>query len=97
LSLVEASEGKIGTTVDRLLLYCFHYDSSEGRYAPVAVNIMRLGGSLTAVLLGGFLAVLWRGELKKRKKLRLAGAPHASTTTSDPEPALGSRHERPAT
>ena len=48
LSLVEASEGKIGTTVDRLILYCFHYDSSEGRYAPVAVNIMRLGGGLTA-------------------------------------------------
>jgi|RhiMethySRZTD1v2_1073278.scaffolds.fasta_scaffold10034_3 protein SCO1 len=72
LALVEASEGKVGSTVDRLMLYCFHYDSSEGRYAPVAVNIMRLGGSLTAVLLGGFLFVLWRAELRKKRKLAAA-------------------------
>jgi protein SCO1 len=97
LSLVEASEGRIGTTVDRLLLYCFHYDSSEGRYAPVAVNIMRLGGGLTAILLGGLLTVLWRGELRKRKKLRLAGPSQVSTTTPLDHDALGSRHERPAT
>jgi protein SCO1/2 len=98
LSLVEASEGKIGTTVDRLLLYCFHYDSSEGRYAPVAVNIMRLGGSLTAILLGGFLTVLWRGELRKKRKLRLAGVMDERVAkTLDHETRLGSHHERPAT
>ncbi len=41
LALVEAAEGKVGSTVDRILLYCFHYDSSAGKYAPVAANIMR--------------------------------------------------------
>ncbi len=65
LSLVESSEGKIGTTVDRLLLFCFHYDASEGRYAPVARNIMKLGGAIAVVLLGGFLGALWRSERKK--------------------------------
>ena len=67
LSLVEASEGKVGTTLDRILLYCFHYDETEGRYAPVAMNIMRLTGGVGALLLGGFLLLLWRGELRKKK------------------------------
>ena len=44
LSLVEASEGKIGIAVDKFLLFCFHYDADEGRYAPAAMNIMRVGG-----------------------------------------------------
>jgi protein SCO1/2 len=67
LSLVEASEGKVGTTVDRILLYCFHFDETEGRYAPVAMNMMRLGGGLGAALLGGFLVLLWRAERRKKK------------------------------
>jgi len=69
LSLVESSEGKIGSTVDRLILYCFHYDSSEGRYAPVARNMMRLAGAIAMVALGGFLTVLWRTDLRKKKAL----------------------------
>jgi protein SCO1/2 len=75
LSLVESSEGLIGTTVDRLILYCFHYDSSEGRYAPVARNIMRLGGGFAVIALGGFLTLLWRAELRK-KRLSLSGSEH---------------------
>jgi protein SCO1 len=67
MALVEASEGKIGTTLDRVFLYCFHYDSSEGRYAPVARNIMRLGGGASVVLLAGFLTVLFRNGSKKRR------------------------------
>jgi protein SCO1/2 len=67
LSIVEGSEGKIGSTMDRLVLYCFHYDESEGRYAPVAMNIMRVGAGLVAVLLGAFLSVYWVAESRKRK------------------------------
>jgi protein SCO1/2 len=66
LGLVESSEGKIGTTVDRLILFCFHYDADEGRYAPYARNIMRLSGGLTVFALAGFLTVLWRRENKRR-------------------------------
>lgn len=91
LSLVETSQGKIGTTVDRLLLYCFHYDETEGRYAPVAVNIMRLGGGLTAVLLAGFLITMWLGELRKRRRAEAAAPPDSEAT------ALGQRREKPAT
>jgi protein SCO1 len=90
LSLLETSEGKIGTTFDRLILYCFHYDASEGRYAPAAVNIMRLGGGLTAALLAGFLATMWMGELRKKRRALAAGP--------EPEaPSLSHGHERQAT
>jgi len=68
LSLIEASEGKIGSSVDRLILYCFHYDASEGRYAPVAMNIMRVSGSAGALALGGLLAGLWRGERRRKRE-----------------------------
>lgn len=67
LSLIEASEGKVGSAMDRLILYCFHYDASEGRYAPVAMNIMRVGGGSGAVALGGFLTILWRSERRKKQ------------------------------
>jgi protein SCO1/2 len=66
LSLVEAAEGKIGSSVDRFILYCFHYDESEGRYAPAAMNIMRVGGSFTALLLGGFLGSFWFRQSRRR-------------------------------
>lgn len=69
LSLVESSEGKIGSTMDRLVLYCFHYDETEGRYAPVAMNIMRVGAGLVAVALGAFLTVYWVAESRKKRAL----------------------------
>lgn len=69
LSVVEVSEGKVGGSMDKLLLYCFHYDETEGRYAPVAMNIMRVGGGLTALTLGGVLAVFWMRESRKNKPL----------------------------
>ncbi len=69
LSLVEASQGKVGSSMDRLLLYCFHYDETEGRYAPVARNIMRAGGGLTVLLLGTALGALWRSEKRKKRLL----------------------------
>ncbi len=68
LALLEASEGKIGTPFDKLVLYCFHYDASVGRYAPVASRIMRVGGAVSVVLLAGFVIVLLRAERKKRHK-----------------------------
>jgi protein SCO1/2 len=51
LSLVEASNGKVGTTVDRVLLTCFHYDAYAGKYNVVAMNVMRLGGITTVLVL----------------------------------------------
>jgi protein SCO1/2 len=65
LGLVEASEGRVGSSLDRLILYCFHYDSTEGRYAPIAARIMQVGGAVTVVLLAGFLTILIRRDRKR--------------------------------
>ncbi|MEW5702325.1 MAG: SCO family protein [Candidatus Zixiibacteriota bacterium] len=59
LGLLEASEGKIGSTIDRIILYCFHYDPAAKGYVLFAGNVMRLGGLLTMVALVAFLVALW--------------------------------------
>ena len=72
LSLVEAAEGKIGSSIDQLVLYCFHYDAKEGSYAPVAMNIMRVSSGVGATLLGGFLTSFFIAESRKKKKQHTA-------------------------
>lgn len=66
LALVEASEGKIGSTIDRFLLFCFHYDADSGRYAPTARNIMKIGGFATVFILTVVLIPYWRGRKGKQ-------------------------------
>ena len=60
LSLVEASEGKIGSAMDQVLLFCFHYDETKGRYGPAAAALMRTGAALTVLCLGCMLYAFWR-------------------------------------
>lgn len=67
LSLVEASENKIGTTMDRVMLFCFNYDPNTGRYALAARNLMRLGGVLTVAILGLVLVRLFVREARSRR------------------------------
>lgn len=61
-ALVEASEGNVGSALDQALLYCFQYDPNENSYVLHAQNLMKLGGMLTIVLLGGILLMYWRKE-----------------------------------
>ena len=68
LSLVEASQGKVGSIVDRILLFCFQFDPKKGRYSWYAYNIMRAGGVITFFLLLFFLLPVWIKESKKVKK-----------------------------
>lgn len=74
LTLVEASEGGIGSTMDQVLLFCFAYDHTEGRYGPAALNLVRAGGALTACVLGLFIALHWRRETARKKSAHAAGA-----------------------
>jgi protein SCO1/2 len=60
LGLIEASKEKIGSPVDQILLYCFHYDATIGKYTASVMNIVRLTGVLTMFGIGGFLLVLRR-------------------------------------
>jgi protein SCO1 len=70
MGLVEASEKKIGNPVDQVLLYCYHYDPATGKYGAVVNNILKLGGAVTIVLLGGLLLILFR--LDKAASRRMA-------------------------
>lgn len=62
LGLVEASKGKIGTIVDQLLLYCYHYDPRQGRYGAAIFNILRASALATVLILGGFMLLMLRRE-----------------------------------
>ena len=74
LGLVEASNNQIGSPADQVLLLCYHYDIATGRYAPIAVNVMRLGGALTVALLASVIIVMLRKEGKRRKEGEQDGA-----------------------
>ena len=60
LGLVQASNHKIGTMVDELLLYCYHYDPATGKYGAVVSRILKLAGGATVLLLGAFIVVMLR-------------------------------------
>ena len=64
LALVEASEGRIGTVVDRLLLFCYRYDAASGRYTPMIARVVRAGAVLTVLAVGGLIVMLRRQERK---------------------------------
>lgn len=72
LGLVEASGGKIGSPVDQILLYCYHYDPATGKYAWV-LNIYRLGGILTVLGMIALLLVMRRRNLKRVDGVELGG------------------------
>jgi len=62
LALVEASQGRIGNPIDSVLLYCFRYDPTRGRYAASVLGMVRLGGILTVLALGSFVLLSLRRE-----------------------------------
>ncbi len=62
LGLIEAADNKIGSMVDQVLLYCFHYDPITGKYSAVAMNIVRLAAAVTVLFLALFLFRQWRSE-----------------------------------
>ena len=67
LGIVDASAGQVGTPVDSLLLYCYHYDPMTGRYGLVIMRAMRIAGAATVLALGTFIFVMVRRERRPRK------------------------------
>lgn len=65
-SLMDASNGKLGTVVDKFIHYCYSFDPNAGRYGPLAFNIMKIGGAITVLVLGTFLGIMWRREHQNR-------------------------------
>lgn len=69
-ALVEASDGKVGTPVDRALLYCYHWDPTTGRYGFVVMNVLRGAGILTVLGFGTFIVM----SLRRERRAARAGA-----------------------
>ena len=66
LGLVDASAGRIGTPIDHVLLFCYHYDPSSAKYSASILRIIRLGGILTILSLVGGIWISRRRELRAR-------------------------------
>src|SRR4029077_3585439 len=62
LALVEASAGRVGTAVDTLLLYCYHYDPMTGRYGFLVMRTLRMAGAATVLALGSFIFIMVRRD-----------------------------------
>jgi protein SCO1/2 len=69
MGLVEASEGKIGNAVDQVLLYCYHYDPAAGKYGAVVSNMLKVGGAVTIMLLGGLILILFRLDRAAQRRV----------------------------
>jgi len=67
LGLLDASEGKSITTAERILLYCYHYDPHDRKYALLATHVMQIGGGLTLLIVGFFIGGFWYRERRKQK------------------------------
>lgn len=83
LALLEASEGRYGSTVDKLILYCFHYDPDSKGYVLFATNVMKLGGGMMVLAFAFFFMVMWLRSRAKRSRLALADAHNDSQSGSN--------------
>lgn len=66
LSAIEAADGKTGTAMDRLILYCFHYNAKSNKYSLMLSNIMSGGGVLILIVMGIFMAPFWIRNLRRK-------------------------------
>ncbi len=69
LSLVEASHNRIGSAVDRILLFCYHYDPETGKYGAVVLGSLRIGAVFTLIAMAAGMFFLWRHDLRKHRNL----------------------------
>ena len=67
LALLEASEGRIGSSWDRFILWCHVYDPDAGGYVVFAMRVMQIGGVITVLVLGGGIGIMWWREWRSRR------------------------------
>lgn len=65
LALLEAGEGRIGSTLDRFILWCHVYDPDSKSYVLVAIRLMQIGGAITLVILAVGLGWMWASDRRK--------------------------------
>jgi protein SCO1/2 len=83
-ALVEASAGKIGTPVDKILLMCFHYDPATGRYSFAIMSALRILGTATALALGTYMLTMFLRDRRRAGLMAVGPAETAGTTRAEP-------------
>jgi protein SCO1 len=76
MALVEASKHRISSPVNYVLLFCFHYDATQGKYTLAVLNILKAGAALTLLLLGGLLYLLMRKDKTHRLQAKWKEVEH---------------------
>ena len=77
LGLIESSANKIGSPVDQLLLYCYHYDPATGKYGAAVMKIMRIAGVATLLAIAAMIVFLkGRTPNPKMMDVKTGGAAH---------------------
>lgn len=69
-AIAEASEGRITNAIEKILLFCFHYDPKANAYVLFASNVMRGGGILTVILIAFYLRRMFRADRKRMARLK---------------------------
>jgi protein SCO1/2 len=65
LGLVEASNNHIGSPVDNILTYCYHYDPATNKHSLIVARVVQMGGAMTVILLGGFMWIMFRRDYRQ--------------------------------
>jgi len=82
LGLVEASANRIGSPVDNILTYCYHYDPTTNKHSLIVARVVQLGGLATVFTLGGFMLVMFRRDARNKDSRPGSGTPGAGTSGS---------------
>jgi protein SCO1/2 len=67
MALLESSQGKVGTFIDRVLMYCYHYDPQHRKYSLKVMKVMQAGGGLVFLFLVLLLGPVWIKNYRKQK------------------------------
>jgi len=81
LGLVEASANRIGSPVDNILTYCYHYDPQTNKHSLIIARVVQLGGLMTVCMLGGFMLVMFRRDSQGPQGKGTAGNGLTGTAT----------------
>ncbi len=65
LGLAEASDNRIGSPVDNILTYCYHYDPGTNKHSLIVARVVQGGGLVTVLMLGGFMFLMFRADAKR--------------------------------
>jgi len=71
LGLAEASDNRIGSPVDNILTYCYHYDPGTNKHSLIVARVVQFGGLITVLTLAGFMYMMFRADAKRNQQAKV--------------------------